>query len=129
MRGTDESGAHDGYKERLVAATATATVRTSFVRSRNAGLQPYASVAQPRGRGAGAGAERPVIGRTELGGQKVEIPRFSNFVPMRATTGDPDEMPLLAGQGIGLVDRVTSAASVIDAITAQAVAMLGRYRP
>jgi enoyl-[acyl-carrier protein] reductase II len=70
-----------------------------------------------------------VIGRTNLGGQEIEIPRFSNLVPMRgATTGDFEEMPLLAGQGVGLVDAVKSAGSVIADITAQAAAMLRRYR-
>jgi NAD(P)H-dependent flavin oxidoreductase YrpB (nitropropane dioxygenase family) len=55
--------------------------------------------------------------------------RFSNLVPMRdRTTGDLDEMALLAGQGVGLVDSVKGAASVIADITAQAQAMLARYR-
>jgi enoyl-[acyl-carrier protein] reductase II len=74
-------------------------------------------------------AERPVIGHTTLGGRSMPMPRFSNLVPMRdLTVGDLEEMALLAGQGVGLVDSVKGASSVIADITAQAIEMLGRYR-
>jgi len=56
--------------------------------------------------------------------------RFSNLVPMRdATTGDLQEMALLAGQGVGLVDSIKGAGSVVAEITAEADALLARYRP
>lgn len=72
-------------------------------------------------------AERPVIGHTNLGGQDVEMRRFSNLVPMRGlTTGDLEEMALLSGQGVGLIDSVKGAGSVIADITAQASELLGR---
>jgi enoyl-[acyl-carrier protein] reductase II len=75
------------------------------------------------------GADLPVIGHTNLGGQDIEMRRFSNLVPMRdLTTGDLEEMALLAGQGVGLVDSVRAAASVITEMTKQAGAMLDRYR-
>ncbi|HEY6748251.1 MAG TPA: hypothetical protein VI357_21345 [Mycobacteriales bacterium] len=44
------------------------------------------------------------------------------------TTGDLEEMPLLAGQGVGLVDSVQPAAAVVAALTAQARDMLDRHR-
>ena len=54
--------------------------------------------------------------------------RFSNLVPMRGlTTGDLEEMPLLAGQGVGLVTSLVPAAEIIATMTRDAVAMLGRY--
>ena len=54
--------------------------------------------------------------------------RFSNLVPMRdATTGDLEEMALLAGQGVGLVDAIEPAAAVIESMTARARALLGRF--
>jgi NAD(P)H-dependent flavin oxidoreductase YrpB (nitropropane dioxygenase family) len=130
---TDESGAHDAYKDRLVSAGATETVRTSLFGPETPDFNPMRVLrnrvtdewpGQPP-----AGVARPVVGRTSLGGPEIEIPRFSNLVPMRVTSGDLDEMPLLAGQGVGLVDAVKSAASVIADITAQAAEMLGRYRP
>jgi len=72
--------------------------------------------------------ERPVIGRTRLGDEVIDLPRYTNMVPMRGlTTGDMDEMPLLSGQGVGLVDAVKGAASVIADMTAQAADSLSRY--
>ena len=127
---TDESAAHDGYKERLVASAATGTVRTAIFGPETPDFNPMRVLRNrvverfPHG-----SADRPVIGHTVLGGEDVEMRRFSNLVPMRDfTTGDLDEMALLAGQGVGLVDSVKGAASVIADLTAQASEMLGRYR-
>jgi enoyl-[acyl-carrier protein] reductase II len=128
---TDESAAHDGYKERLVAADATATVRTSLFGPETPQFNPMRVlrnrvVDEWQDRPAPTG-EQPVIGHTNLGGQDVEMRRFSNLVPMRdLTTGDLDEMALLAGQGVGLVDSVKGAASVIADLTAQAEAVISR---
>jgi len=130
---TDESGAHDGYKSRLVAADATETVRTELFGPETPQFNPMRVlrnrvVEQWQDRPTDT-AERPVIGHTNLGGQDVEMRRFSNLVPMRdLTTGDLEEMALLSGQGVGLIDSVKGAASVIADITAQASEMLGQYR-
>jgi enoyl-[acyl-carrier protein] reductase II len=130
---TDESGAHDGYKSRLVAAAGTDTVRTALFGPETPQFNPMRVlrnrvVEQWQGRPAD-GADLPVIGHTNLGGQDIEMRRFSNLVPMRdLTTGDLEEMALLAGQGVGLVDSVRAAASVITEMTKQAGAMLDRYR-
>jgi len=43
-----------------------------------------------------------------------------------ATTGDFEEMPLLAGQGIGLIDAVEPAADVIHRMAAQAKTVIDR---
>jgi NAD(P)H-dependent flavin oxidoreductase YrpB (nitropropane dioxygenase family) len=130
---TDESGAHDGYKSRLVAADAADTVRTSLFGPETPEFNPMRvlrnRVVEQWPQLPPDSAERPVIGHTTLGGQDVEILRFSNLVPMRGlTTGDLEEMPLLAGQGVGLVDAVKGAASVITDITVQASEMMDRYR-
>ncbi|MEU4243295.1 nitronate monooxygenase [Actinoplanes sp. NPDC026619] len=127
---TDESLAHDDYKARLVTAPATDTVRTSLFGPETPEFNPMRVLRtrvideKPR-----FTAERPIIGHTVLGGRPMDVPRFSNLVPMRdVTTGDLEEMPLLAGQGVGLVDAVKSAGSVIADITAQAREALDRYR-
>jgi NAD(P)H-dependent flavin oxidoreductase YrpB (nitropropane dioxygenase family) len=129
---TDESAAHDGYKSRLVASAATETVRTAIFGPETPGFNPMRvlrnRVVEQWADRPVEGAERPVIGHTVLGGEDVEMRRFSNLVPMRdLTTGDLDEMALLAGQGVGLVDSVKGAASVIADLTAQASEMLARY--
>ena len=129
---TDESAAHDGYKSRLVAAGATETVRTSLFGPETPWFNPMRvlrnRVVEQWHDHPLDTAERPVIGHTTLGGTSVPMPRFSNLVPMRdLTVGDLEEMALLAGQGVGLVDSVKGASSVIAGITEQAVEMLGRY--
>jgi enoyl-[acyl-carrier protein] reductase II len=71
----------------------------------------------------------PVIGQTDLGGGPVDMHKFSSLVPMRGlTTGDLDEMALLAGQGVGLVDAVAPAATVVAEMTTRAREALARYR-
>jgi NAD(P)H-dependent flavin oxidoreductase YrpB (nitropropane dioxygenase family) len=71
----------------------------------------------------------PVIGQMDLGTGPVPMHRFSSLVPMRErTTGDLEEMALLAGQGVGLVHTVEPVATVIAELTGQAVTTLGRYR-
>lgn len=134
---TDESDAHDGYKSRLVSAHATDTLRTAVFGPDTPQFNPMRVlrnrvVQEWQDRLADIPADTsglPVIGHADLGGQHVELHKFSNLVPMRgATTGDLEEMPLLAGQGVGLVNSVEPAAAVIATITAQAQEALDRYR-
>lgn len=133
---TDESGAHDGYKSRLISSTATDTLRTALFGRETPDFNPMRVlrnrvVREWGGRAAEVPpdtASLPVIGETVLGGQAVAVHRFSNLVPMRGlTTGDLEEMPLLAGQGVGLITEVEPAAAVIAEMTEQAGAMLARY--
>ncbi|GAB3870751.1 NAD(P)H-dependent flavin oxidoreductase [Dactylosporangium cerinum] len=128
---TGESDAHDGYKSRLVSFDATETVSTSMFGPETPDFNPMRVL---RNRvvqewlDAPAPEEDKVIGETVLGGETVTMHRYSNLVPMRGlTTGDLEEMPLLAGQGVGLVTSLLPAAEVIATMTSDAVAMLGRY--
>jgi NAD(P)H-dependent flavin oxidoreductase YrpB (nitropropane dioxygenase family) len=130
---TAESAAHEGYKSRLVAASAEDTERTSLFGQETPEFNPM-RVLRNRvvrvwsGRTADAPDEPlPVIGETVLGGQTIPMHRFSNLVPMRdATTGDLEEMALLSGQGVGLVTSIRPAAEVIATMTAEAAKLLGR---
>jgi enoyl-[acyl-carrier protein] reductase II len=134
---TAESEAHEEYKSRVVAAQATETVRTGMFGPEYPQFNPTRVlrnrvVRQWQGREAEVPTDTsdlPVIGHTDLGGERVEMRKFSNLVPMRGrTTGDLEEMALLAGQGVGLVNAVQPAATVVAEMTAQARAMLDRYR-
>ena len=134
---TTESAAHDGYKSLVVAADATETVRTALFGPDTPQFNPMRVL---RNRVVEEWGDRvaeipidtshlPVVGHMDLGGEHLELHRFSNLVPMRdLTTGDLEEMPLLAGQGVGLVDSIEPAATVIAAMTAQARTMLSRHR-
>lgn len=134
---TVESAAHDGYKARVVAASATDTVRTGIFGPDNPHFNPMRVlrnrvVREWAGRASEVPVDisaEPVIGHLKLPDQRVDLHRFSNLVPMRGlTTGDLEEMALLAGQGVGLVEAVEPAAAVIARMTAQATAAIGRYR-
>jgi NAD(P)H-dependent flavin oxidoreductase YrpB (nitropropane dioxygenase family) len=134
---TAESAAHDGYKARVVSAPATGTVLTGMFGPDMPRFNPMRVlrnrvVAEWADRTAAVPADTsqlPVIGHMNLGGQDIDMHKFSNLVPMRGlTAGDLEEMALLAGQGVGLVRSVAPAATVIEEMTTQARAMLDRYR-
>jgi enoyl-[acyl-carrier protein] reductase II len=134
---TTESAAHDGYKSRLVAAGATETVRTALFGPDSPRFNPMRVLAnrvvtqwQDRlGEIPPDTSGLPVIGHLDLGGEHLEMHKFSNLVPMRdLTTGDLEEMALLCGQGVGLVNTIEPAAAVIATMTAQARETLDRYR-
>jgi hypothetical protein len=65
-----------------------------------------------------------VIGETSLFGQQVPLQRFNGLPPVAATTGDLDQMSLLAGETAGLIGDVLPAAALVAAIAAQAEALL-----
>ena len=68
--------------------------------------------------------DQPVVGSTVLGGEDVELRRFTNYVPIPETCGDLEEMPLLAGQGVGLVRDVRPAAEIVETMMAGAARIL-----
>jgi enoyl-[acyl-carrier protein] reductase II len=133
---TAESAAHDGYKSRVVAAAGTDTVRTALFGPDTPQFNPMRVL---RNRVVEEWADRvgeipadtsqlPVVGQVDLGSGPLELHKFSNLVPMRElTTGDLEEMPLLAGQGVGLVGSVEPAATVVATMTELACAMLARH--
>ncbi|MEV6926400.1 nitronate monooxygenase family protein [Dactylosporangium sp. NPDC051485] len=128
---TAESAAHQGYKDRLVAAGAEDTVSTSIFGLDTPQFNPM-RVLRNRIVREWAGREAdipdtplPVVGETVLGGRRVPMHRFSDLVPMRgATTGDLEEMALLAGQGVGLVTSILPAAEVVETMTREASKLL-----
>ncbi|GAA3300678.1 nitronate monooxygenase [Dactylosporangium vinaceum] len=133
---TEESAAHPGYKDRLVAAAAEETVRTSLFGPETPTFNPMRVlrnrvVREWAGRTADIpDTPLPLIGETILGGERVPMHRFSNLVPMRdATTGDLEEMALLSGQGVGLVTEVLPAADVIARMTKEAESLLAAAAP
>jgi enoyl-[acyl-carrier protein] reductase II len=128
---TAESGAHPEYKARLVRARAADTVRTHVFGRSTPAFNPRALrnrvVAQWHERVGQIPADpgsAPVIGRVSLLGMDMDLHQFTNFVPITSTTGDFEEMPLLAGQGVGLVDSAPTVAEVISAMVTDATSMI-----
>jgi Dioxygenases related to 2-nitropropane dioxygenase len=129
---TTESLAHPEYQARLVAARGADTVTTHVFGRQTPEFNPMRVlrnrvVAQWNERVAEIPtdpAAGPVIGHVNLMGMEMDLHKFTNFVPVRSTTGDFDEMPLLAGQGVGLVDSVPTVAAVVAAMTTDAARMI-----
>jgi NAD(P)H-dependent flavin oxidoreductase YrpB (nitropropane dioxygenase family) len=113
---TRESFAHPDYIEALVAAGSDDTVLTEAF---GVGW-PDAPHRVLRSSLDAAGATTgDVVGEMELGpGNITQIPRFGVSSPTRVTTGHIEAMALYAGSGVGSIDRVMTAAEVVDELSA-----------
>jgi NAD(P)H-dependent flavin oxidoreductase YrpB (nitropropane dioxygenase family) len=134
---TTESAAHEGYKSRVVAAQGTETALTGMFGPDNPQFNPARVlrnrvVREWQNRVDEIPADTstlPVIGHLDIGGERIDMHKFSYLLPMREhTTGDLEEMALLAGQGVGLVRAVVPAATVIAEMTSDACRVLARYQ-
>jgi enoyl-[acyl-carrier protein] reductase II len=133
---TAESAAHPDYKARLVAAGGADTERTAIFGPEWPDFNPMRvlrtkTVADWTDRLAEVPTDTstlPVIGHTLLGDQPVDLHQFASFPPIHQTTGDIDQMALLAGQGVGLITSTPPAAAVIDDMTTQALTALATHR-
>ncbi|MEO4043943.1 nitronate monooxygenase [Hoeflea sp. CAU 1731] len=131
---SNEAFSHEEYKSRLVNAAGTDTVRTGIFGPEIKAFNPMRVlrnrvVAEYEGRENEAPddtSDQPLVGETQLGPDAVPLRKFTNFVPMPATTGDFDEMPLLSGQGVGLVKSVEPAGEIIARMMADAASILKR---
>lgn len=65
-----------------------------------------------------------VVGTTSLFGQEIPSQRFNGLPLVRATTGDFEQLSLLAGETAGLIGDVRPAGDIVRAIAAQAEALL-----
>ncbi|UQA59367.1 NAD(P)H-dependent flavin oxidoreductase [Polyangium aurulentum] len=112
--------AHAVYKQKVVEATETGTVRTTLF----GGLWPHAPHRALRtpfveqwlpeeARGNEQRPDEPIIGQTTLAGAQMPVPRFMSVPPSASVSGDIESMALLAGQGVGLVRELEPAAEVV----------------
>jgi nitronate monooxygenase len=116
---TSEAPLHAEYRRRLVEATEAGTVHTELFDEgwpnaphrvlRNAAYDDWIHAGQPPA-GARPG-EGETIGAYEDGEQ---IPRYTQNLPGRGVQGEVDQMPMYAGQGVGLVRDVQPAAQVLE---------------
>jgi NAD(P)H-dependent flavin oxidoreductase YrpB (nitropropane dioxygenase family) len=68
----------------------------------------------------------PLIGRTRFLGQETEMRKFNVLLPTDDTEGDWEEMPWLAGQGVGLIYDIRPAKDVVETMMADARDILKR---
>jgi NAD(P)H-dependent flavin oxidoreductase YrpB (nitropropane dioxygenase family) len=123
-----EAYAHEEYKRRVVRAgeadTAVTTVfhgperlRRPARALRNRVVRTWAGREEHAPTDASAAH---VIGWTALGGEDVPIHRFSTLLPTPETTGDFEEMCLLAGESAALVHGVLPAGRIVREMAAEA---------
>ncbi len=131
---TDEALAHPEHKRRLLAATGTDTVYSHIFGPDNPDFNPMRLLKNgvvkewnhrlkevPKDN-----TQSAVIGSTVMGGQALELRKFSVLLPTPDTQGDWEEMPFLAGQGVGLVNDILPAEQVVQRMMDEAVALVGK---
>ncbi|MEM9711756.1 MAG: nitronate monooxygenase [Actinomycetota bacterium] len=131
---TPQSSAAAEYKARLVGASGVDTVRTSMFGPDMPDFNPMrvlrngivAEFEANPGAVPDSLEGQPIVGRMDLLGQPMDLPRFTNFVPMAGAEGDFDQLPLLAGQGVGGIDAIDDATGIVRTMAADAARLLGR---
>ena len=117
---TPEAFAHPLYKQRLLGAREQDTVRTTLFGHgwphaphrvlRTAFVERWLS---DEARGSEERPDEPVIGQVKIGGQTMPLHRFMGFPPNADATGEIESMDLLAGQGVGLIEQIKPAATIV----------------
>ncbi|MFK7957097.1 MAG: NAD(P)H-dependent flavin oxidoreductase [Lysobacterales bacterium] len=128
MVATSQANAHPEYQRRLVAAGGSDTVLTGVYGPENPKFNPIRVVRNDtvdrwQHRLKDIPADRSAmtsIGRTRFGEGMIDIKPFDSFGPVPETTGPFDQMPIMAGQGVGLIQSVEPAGQVIQSMMAQA---------
>jgi NAD(P)H-dependent flavin oxidoreductase YrpB (nitropropane dioxygenase family) len=130
---SQEAFAHEEYKRRLVAARAAETMRTTIFGPE--WPHQLARVLRNRVVKEWASREDEVvyapepdhwIGQTSLGGQAVPLPKFSALLPTPETTGDLEEMCLVAGESVELVRDIKPAGQIIAEMLKEATHLIER---
>jgi NAD(P)H-dependent flavin oxidoreductase YrpB (nitropropane dioxygenase family) len=128
---SSESRAHPHYKEKLLQATDQDTVRTILF-GHGWPDAPHRTLRTPfveewignEARGQESRMDEPEIGQTILAGQPMPVLRFMGFPPNHDATGDIDSMSLLAGQCVGEIDEIKSAADIVQELVEGAEKLL-----
>jgi enoyl-[acyl-carrier protein] reductase II len=131
---TEEALAHPEHKRRVVEATGVDTVYSHIFGPDNPSFNPMrllknTVVREWNDRLAEVpkdNSQSKVIGKTIMGGQEMELRKFNVLLPTPDTTGDWEEMPFLAGQGVGLVKDILPAEQVVNRMMDQAAKLLSK---
>src|SRR5262244_3728469 len=122
-----ESRAHPHYEQRVLAANEEDTVRTILFGHgwpnaphrtlRTAFVQQWLG---QEARGQESRPDEPAVGRTVVGGQPRPVLRFMGLPPNCDASGDIESMDLLAGQGVGLVEKIKPAGEIVRELVDEA---------
>jgi nitronate monooxygenase len=128
---SSESRAHPHYKEKLLQATDQDTVRTVLF-GHGWPEAPHRTLRTPfveewignEARGQESRMDEPEVGQTIIAGQAMPVLRFMGFPPNLDATGDIDSMSLLAGQCVGEISEIKSAADIVHELVEGAEKLL-----
>jgi len=128
-----ECRAHPHYKEQIVRAKETDTVRTTVfgfgwpnAPHRTLRTEFVQQWLGNEARGQESRRDEPMIGQTIIAGQAMPVLRFMGFPPNCDATGDVDSMALLAGEGVGLVREVKPAGQLVHELVEEARQIISR---
>ncbi len=132
---SNEAYAHPDYKTRLVHEDGTNTTLTPIFGPELPAFNPMrviknGVVKEFLGKEDSVPTDtsnEPVIGKTVFFGQEFILRRFSSFLPIPATEGNFEEMPFLAGQGVGLIHEVKPVKDIIKVMMGEAAIMLSSF--
>ena len=126
---TDESGAHETYKQAVIDAGPTSTeITDAFADCPLCATVPRARVLLSCIE-AVRGLETDLAGETTLGGKSVPITRGSGLPPGTAAHGHIDAMAMYAGESTPLVTTKAPAAGVVDDLAVSAERLLRAATP
>ncbi|KAF3780856.1 putative nitronate monooxygenase [Nymphaea thermarum] len=117
---TKEAYAHDFYKHQLLQFTEADTDRTdlysratwrAYVRCLNT---PFHNQWRNAPESVENDDSQPIIGYSIINGGEAVLRRFNGNTPNPTTTGELENMVYYAGQGVGLITEILSAADVIS---------------
>ena len=131
---SQEAYAHDAYKQRIVQADASDTVRTTIFGPE----WPHQAMRVIRNRVVNAWSTREqevvyppdpheFIGHTILAGRPVPLPKFSSLPPTPDTTGDFEEMALIVGESAGLVKAIKPAGDIVHEMMEEAEQLIEHH--
>lgn len=127
-----EAHVHPYHHDALMRATGFDTVRSSIFGPEMPHFNPMRLIRNTvvddyTDRLADVPVERddlPIIGQTVFNGQPHVKRKFDVMLPVPETTGDWDEMPWLAGQGVGLIHDIKPAAVIVTEMMEGAAAII-----
>jgi nitronate monooxygenase len=129
--GARESSIHDEYRQRVLEAAEGDTYYTSLFDGgwpdaphrvlRNSTVEAWELAGRPAP-GQRPGEDDEIAARAD--GSPVK--RYASATPQASMTGDIEALPNWAGQGVGLVTRVQSAAEIVEELVADAERILAK---
>jgi len=120
MVATCEADAAPGYKDNLLRANSEDTTLSSIFGRDVAEFNPMrvlrnTIVQEYEDRQVHDIPEaQPLLGTMQVADMELPIHRLSSMVPMGDATGDVEQMALLSGQSVGLINNIAPAAEVME---------------